>query len=106
MLHIIGDFIRTPVLNPAGVRAPLFEMRRGADRGDLGELAVTKLEDGLICPERAARLQSDHHPPRKGPLAVGETHAFGTGPVGRQSSIPLRNADIREVRSISLVVDV
>ena len=82
LLRIIGDFIRTTVIRPAGVRAPLFKMR-GADRGDLGKLAVAKLEDGLIRPERAARLQSDHHPPRKGPLAVREAHAFGAGPVGR-----------------------
>ncbi|MEA3176586.1 MAG: hypothetical protein QOI59_109 [Gammaproteobacteria bacterium] len=83
LLRIIGDFIRTTVPSPTGVRASLFEMCRGADSGDLGELAVAKLEDGLICPQRAARLQSDHHPPRKGPLAVRETHAFRTGPLGR-----------------------
>jgi hypothetical protein len=106
LLRIVGDFIRTTVPGLAGVRARMFKMRRGADGGHLGELAVAKLEDGLICPERAARLQSDHHPAGKGPPAVRETQARGTGPLGRQSCIPLRNDDIREVGSVSLVVDV
>jgi len=106
LLHSIGDLICLTALNAAGVRLLLLEMRRRADGGDLGELAATKLENGLIGPERAAGLQSDHHPAFEGPPAVRETHPRGTRPLRRQSFIALRYNDIREVRGVGRVVDV
>ncbi len=106
LLRVIGDPIRMTLRVLAGVGAPLFETRRGADGGDLGQLVVAKLYNGLVGPECAARLQDDHHLADKGPLAVGEIHARGAGALGRQPSIPLGNCDILEYRRVGPVVDV
>ena len=106
LFRVICDFICLTMLSPLGVGAPLLETRRSAGRRYLGQFAVAILKNGLICPERAARLQSDHYPAREGPLAVLETHARGTGPIGRESSIALSNADISEVRGVVCLVHV
>src|SRR5580698_6383304 len=85
LFRVIFDFVRLTVLSPLGLGTLLLEMRRRAGRRDLGEFAVAVLENGLICRERPLWLQSDHYPAQEGPLAVLETHARGSGPIGRES---------------------
>src|SRR5258706_11338957 len=106
LLRVICNFVCLTVLRQLGVGAPLLEMRRRAGRRYLGKFAVAILENGSICPERAARLRNDRYPARAGPLAVLETHARGTGPIGRESCIPLSNADSREVRGVVRLIHV
>ena len=106
LFRVICNFVCLTVLSQLGVGAPLLEMRRRAGRRYLGKFAVAILENGSICPQRAAYLRNDHYPAHEGPLAVLETHARGTGPIGRESCIPLSNADSREVRGVVRLIHV
>src|SRR5258708_34916069 len=92
LFGVICNFVCLTVLSRLGVGAPLLEMRRGAARRYLGKFAVAILENGSICPQRAARLLNDRYPAREGPLAVLETHARGPGPIRPGARIPLRKA--------------
>src|SRR5579863_7786685 len=100
LLRLIGDFVCLTMVAPPGISAWLFKTRRDACRHDLVERAVAIDENGLIRPKRAALFGRDHHPAREGPAAVFGAHVGGMGPLGRNSSTTLSDADSREVRRI------
>ena len=106
LFRVVCDFVCLTVLSRLGVGAPLLELRRRAGRRYLGKFAVAILENGSICPKRAARLRNDHYPAGEGPLAVLETLTRSTGPIGRESSIPLSNADSRELRGVVRLIHI